>query len=82
MSEEQKQEANVVPIVKTRTKSPETVFKAEMKAIRKELDGFTKTAAALEVLTKEVAGNAARKEKLEAQLATVKTKLLKALGLD
>jgi t-SNARE complex subunit (syntaxin) len=84
MSEENKDqvEDNVVPIVKTRTKSPETLLKAEMKTIKKELDGLVKTAADLEALTKEVASNVARKTKLEADLDKVKGKLLKALGLD
>ena len=73
---------NVVPIAKTRTKSPETLLKAELKTIKKELDGITKTAADFDKLKKEVEGNAKRKEELNTKLADVKAKLLKELGLE
>ena len=72
----------VVPIKATRTPSPETVLKQEMRSINKELAAVAKTVAEFEAIQNEFDNAEERKTQLESDLAAVKAKLRTALGLD
>ena len=72
----------VVPIKATRTPSPETILKQEMRSINKELAAVAKTVAEFEAIQNEFDNAEERKAELESDLAAVKAKLRTALGLD
>jgi hypothetical protein len=67
--------------VKLRKKSKESELKLRMRAINRELKQVEKRVTEFEALKKEMAGTDKRKADLTAELGTIKTDLIKELGL-
>jgi len=66
---------------KLRKKSKESELKLRMRAINRELTQVEKRVTEFEALKKEMAGTDKRKADLTAELNTIKTDLIKELGL-
>jgi len=74
-------DSNVTAIKKTRTKSKETILKADMKAIRKELGTLDTKVAEFEAMKAEIEVIEETRANLQAELETVKHDLMVELGL-
>jgi predicted aspartyl protease len=84
MSEQSQQENNVAPIVpevKVRVPSAETVLKQEKRKLERELATLTEKKALFVSMQKEMEAVDTSIEKLTGKLTKVKTKLIEALGL-